>query len=220
MILVGIRGAYVRSNGSFSTGKVSLIPRPDFIEDAPALDTIVGKGITATLDPTGLFSFSVAATDDPDLVPFGWTYQVIESIDGLLREYDISVPAAAAGTGIDLSTVAPISASSGSPTAFLTQAAYAAGTAQLYAVLAALLDALIVGTITRDANEAAISAGVVWPDGTVGTYTALVVSSAFPGAVDSYRVTYGSPVTRTYTQPTVTRDASGAVTIRPAIVVT
>lgn len=78
-------------------------------------------------------------------------------------------------------------------------------------------DLLIAGAITRDANDAAISAPVVWPNGTVGTYTATTVSTAFPGAVDSYTITYGSPVTRTYTQAAVTRNASGAVTNRPAI---
>lgn len=85
--------------------------------------------------------------------------------------------------------------------------------------LARTPDVLIAGTITRDANGAATSAPVVWPDGTPGTYTALVVSTAHPGAVDSYSVTYGSPVSKTFTQPTVTRNAAGAVTACPAIVV-
>lgn len=86
-------------------------------------------------------------------------------------------------------------------------------------ILARTPDLLIVGAVTRDANETAISAPVVWPDGTPGTYTALTVSTAFPGSVDSYSITYGNPVTRTYTQPTVTRDASGATTNVPAITV-
>ncbi len=81
-------------------------------------------------------------------------------------------------------------------------------------------DMIISGTITRDANDAATSAPVVWPDGTAGVYTALVLSSAFLGAVDSYSITYvGTDSTRTYTQPTVTRNANGAVTARPAITV-
>ena len=80
-------------------------------------------------------------------------------------------------------------------------------------------DLLIAGAITRDANDAATSAPVVWPDGTPGTYTATTVSTAFPGAVDAYTITYGSPVTLTYTQPAVTRNSNGAVTIRPAITV-
>jgi hypothetical protein len=85
---------------------------------------------------------------------------------------------------------------------------------------AADLDALMVGgAITRNSSGAATGAPVIWPDGTPGSYTALVLSVDFPGAVDSYEVTYGSPVAKTVTQPTVTRDASGAITTRPALTV-
>lgn len=97
--------------------------------------------------------------------------------------------------------------------------AFGVAPANFRASLARTPDALITGTVTRDSNGAATSAPVAWPDGTPGTYTALVVSSAFPGAVDSYSITYGSPVTATYTQPTVTRDATGAATNVPAITV-
>jgi hypothetical protein len=81
-------------------------------------------------------------------------------------------------------------------------------------------DLIITGTITRDANGAATSAPVTWPDGTPGTYTADTVSTAFPGAVDAYHITYGSPPSNTYTQPAITRDpATGAATNVPAITV-
>ena len=78
-------------------------------------------------------------------------------------------------------------------------------------------DGIISGSITRDANDAVTSADVVWPDGTSGTFTATAVSVMFPGAVDAYAVTYGG--IRTYTQPLLTRNATGAVTNRPAMVV-
>ncbi|MCE3275795.1 MAG: hypothetical protein K0R13_1650 [Propionibacteriaceae bacterium] len=45
-------------------------------------------------------------------------------------------------------------------------------------------------SVTRGSNGAATSATVVWPDGTGGTYTATTVSTAFPGAVDAFTVTY------------------------------
>jgi len=81
-------------------------------------------------------------------------------------------------------------------------------------------DLLIAGTVTRDANGAATSAPVLWPNGQPGTYTADTVSTAFPGAVDAYHITYGSPVAKTFTQPLITRDAStGAATNVPAITV-
>lgn len=82
------------------------------------------------------------------------------------------------------------------------------------------LDALIVGAVTRDSNAAATSASVVWPDGSTGTYTATTVSTAFPGAVDAYTVTWVGSSTKTVTQPAVTRDSTtGAVTTRPAMTV-
>lgn len=83
------------------------------------------------------------------------------------------------------------------------------------------LDALIVGAVTRDSNGAATSASVIWPDGSAGTYTATTASSAFPGAVDAYTVTWVGSSTKTVTQSAVTRDATtGAVTTRPAMTVT
>ncbi|MCQ4119901.1 hypothetical protein [Rhodococcus tibetensis] len=94
-----------------------------------------------------------------------------------------------------------------------------ADTSAQFSQLARNPDLLIAGTITRNSNEAAISAPVVWPDGTPGTYTATTLSASFPGAVDAYTITYGSPVTKTYAQPAVTRNAAGAATAVPAIVV-
>lgn len=101
-----------------------------------------------------------------------------------------------------------------------TDPAYTAGGAtdvELGAVIAAIAaspDQIIVGAITRDDDGAALSAGVVWPDGDIGTYTATTVSTDFPGSVDAYTVTKGST---TFTQPAVTRDSEGAVVVRPAI---
>lgn len=85
------------------------------------------------------------------------------------------------------------------------------------AELAAMPELLIVGAITRDGNGAALSAAVVWPNGDPGTYTATDLSTSHAGAVDGYTITKGDPVAVTYTQPPVTRDATGAVSLRPAI---
>ena len=78
-------------------------------------------------------------------------------------------------------------------------------------------DIIIAGAVTRDANEVVTSAAVIWPDGTPGTYTTDSIDASY--AVNSYHITYGSPATKTYTQPTITRDASGAATNVPQIAV-
>lgn len=76
-------------------------------------------------------------------------------------------------------------------------------------------DLLITGNVTR-VDGKVTTAAVVWPDGSPGTFTPTYEAS---GAVESYTITYGSPVTKTFTQPTITRDASGAATTIPQIVV-
>lgn len=73
---------------------------------------------------------------------------------------------------------------------------------------------------TRDANEAIVTASIVWPDGGTGTFTTDVASTSFPGAIDAWHATYvNGNVTHTVTQPAVTRDANGAVTAQPAITI-
>lgn len=101
----------------------------------------------------------------------------------------------------------------------LDKADAAAATYAQFKELARTPELLIAGAITRDANGAATTAPVVWPDGTVGTYTADTLSATFLGAVDAYHISYGSPVTKTYTQPAITRDANGIITNLPAITV-
>jgi hypothetical protein len=78
-------------------------------------------------------------------------------------------------------------------------------------------DTLIAGAVTVDSNNLVTSAAVQWPDGTPGTLT--ITSRDGNGAVLGYNITYGSPVTKTFTQPTITRNAAGAATNVPQIVV-
>ena len=78
---------------------------------------------------------------------------------------------------------------------------------------------LFAGAVTRDANGAPTSAVIEWPDGVTGNYSG-TASVSFPGAVSAYTVTRAGSPTVTFTQPTVTRDATtGLVTNRPPITV-
>lgn len=92
------------------------------------------------------------------------------------------------------------------------------GRFQGYAQAAKNPEALVTGVITVDGNDLLTSAVVAWPDGSPGTLT--ITSRDANSAVLAYNITYGSPVTKTYTQPTITRNANGAATNVPAIVVT
>jgi hypothetical protein len=78
-------------------------------------------------------------------------------------------------------------------------------------------DLLIAGAVTLNGSDEVTSAAVLWPDGTPGTLT--ITARHATGAVNAYNITYGSPVTKTFTQPTITRNANGAATNVPQIVV-
>ncbi|WP_431800297.1 hypothetical protein [Microbacterium kunmingense] len=79
-------------------------------------------------------------------------------------------------------------------------------------------DTLVSGALTYSGGLLQ-SAAVVWPDGATGTFT---ITSRQPStdAVTGYTITRVTDSgTKTYTQPTITRDSSGAATNVPQIVV-
>jgi hypothetical protein len=123
-------------------------------------------------------------------------------------------------TSVDLAAVpaGPASPVTTAPAAVVSSVNGATGAVTVegidYALLARDPWGLIDGAVTLTSG-APTSAAVAWPDGTAGVYTG-TPSGTFPGSIDSYTITYG---TITYTQPAVTRDASGNVTNQPAIVV-
>ncbi|MBN3499306.1 hypothetical protein [Arthrobacter pascens] len=75
-------------------------------------------------------------------------------------------------------------------------------------------DLLIVGEIIRNEQNVITSATVIWPDGTTGYFTTDVIDAS--GAINAYHISYGS---RTFTQPPIKRNASGAAVAVPQIVV-
>ena len=119
-------------------------------------------------------------------------------------------------TSLDLSLIpsGPAALPTSAPIATVTSINGQTGAVDTYLQLARDPWALFTGTITYT-NGAPTSAAVTWPDATTGVYTG-TPSSAFPGSIDAYTITKG---TTTYTQPAVTRDANGNITLQPAIVV-
>lgn len=118
------------------------------------------------------------------------------------------------------SGVAPLDAGSKVPETHiptrLSDASLNATYAQ-YIQLAKNPDTIITGAVTVDGSNNVTSAAVLWPDGTPGTMT--ITARHTSGAVTDYNITYGSPVTKTYTQPTITRNTAGMATNVPQIVV-
>lgn len=72
----------------------------------------------------------------------------------------------------------------------------------------------------RDANGALIRADIQWPDKVLGEFITDTFSTDFPGAVDAWHATYLSTPPLTITQSAYTRNAMGAVTIQPPLIIT
>lgn len=78
--------------------------------------------------------------------------------------------------------------------------------------------AYVTTSVTRDADTGAVtSANVRWPDGGTGVLTVISRDSVY-GFIDSYTISY-IPTNKLVTQPAVTRDINGNVTVQPALTV-
>lgn len=103
---VTVTGHYQRGDGNPATGFVSFLPAVPVLDPAgPAI--LPAVPVTVPLGPDGAFSTALAATDDTGTSPSGWTYTVVETLDGAVRRsYAIEVPKASAPT-VDLSALTP-----------------------------------------------------------------------------------------------------------------
>lgn len=113
-----VTGRYVDLLGVPASGSVTFSATPLRIT-SPATETIVLPApVTVPLDPGGEIDVTLPATDDPDITPQGFTYQVTErlatSVPGgqmvTQRPYSIEAPV---GGDIDLSTVLHINPGTG-----------------------------------------------------------------------------------------------------------
>lgn len=104
---VEVRGKFVGTDGTPVTGRVVFTPKAKRLVDTIALTTIIGRSIAATLDSGGGFAIEIPATDDPDLTPTDFTYEVREDFTGG-STYQIEVPLAYSSIGIELAVVAPV----------------------------------------------------------------------------------------------------------------
>lgn len=101
---ITVTGQYLDGTGAAVRGSVT------FTLDTPLLDAgdaviIAPTDYTVPLDATGSFSVSLPATNDPDLDPSGFTWEVRENFDGG-RTYSIELPENLA-PAVDLSILAP-----------------------------------------------------------------------------------------------------------------
>lgn len=188
-------------NGSFS-------PARGFLTFTPTARRTITDALSKVVLPSPVKVALSETSTDVTLAPTdaGWAWRVDEYVSPPWQTFYVSVPDVAELDYADLTRLDPSTLEPGpalNPAWVLSQ----------NMALAATPEVLMVGTITRDTDGAPLSADVAWPDGVTGTFAG-APSATFPGVVDSYTLTHGAD---TYTQPLVTRNASGEITAKPAI---
>ncbi|MFE9865860.1 glycosyl hydrolase family 28-related protein [Streptomyces sp. NPDC005506] len=107
---VTVFGRYIDFTGSPMQGTVTFTPSQKYVTDPSADVLIFSAPLVANLDDTGAFSIEIPATDDPDVIPDGFTWAVTEAFNRKAGRtpFSISVPMDTPDPGIDLVTVAPV----------------------------------------------------------------------------------------------------------------
>jgi len=89
-----------------ATGYVTFTPTTR-LQDGGSSEILPVAPVRAVLDSGGHISVTLMATDDPDLAPTGWGYEITTNVGGTSDSYFAVFPAAI--PTVDLSTVAPAS---------------------------------------------------------------------------------------------------------------
>jgi hypothetical protein len=106
-----VTGTFIVTDGTPARGSVRFTAEAAYALDAAANVILVSLSRTVRLDEDGSFTVTLAATDDPDLVPADFTYRVRPMIDGLpMPAFSVSVPS---GSAQDLADIAPVPGTGG-----------------------------------------------------------------------------------------------------------
>lgn len=117
---VTVTGKYLDVLGNPIAGQVKFTPRA-ILSNAAEDTIIINSTVTATLNSLGEFSVVLVATDDPDALPTGFTYQIEEAFFGG-RTFDITLPSSP--STIDLADKLAATPSDGIGSLFVTVAEY------------------------------------------------------------------------------------------------
>jgi hypothetical protein len=180
-----VLGTFLTPEGDPSTGTITFTPS-SWLTNSGANVAIPNSPTTKTLGTAGNFSVLLPITDDPDLSPDNWVYNVSEVVDGVSQNYNILLPGTVAVGG----------------TVFLADLVPAAPAGPEYYSLAS---SLTIGTVTTVATGGSATASITGlapsqvlnlgiPTGATGT-----VASAGSGSVGTAAVApTGDPDTGIY----------------------
>jgi Pectate lyase superfamily protein len=105
---VTLTGTYLDGSGNPLFGTVTFAPSVPLTDTADS-EIVLQAPVTVAVNSAGQFSAALCATDDSDLAPAGWTWQITENIAGLTPSTWSFFLAYADGSTQDLSALAPVS---------------------------------------------------------------------------------------------------------------
>lgn len=156
---ITVTGQYVDATGAAIRGSVTFTLDQSLLV-AGASAFIAATDYTVPLDANGSFSVDLPATNDPDVAPSGFTWEVRENFDGG-RTYDISLPTNLA-PAVDLSTLAPALPSPITTYSYVLLSAVGAPTGVASLNANGVVPASQIGEITAaDIDSGAAAAGTV-----------------------------------------------------------
>jgi hypothetical protein len=106
---------YLRGDGSPAAGQLTWTP--DFAtknEHLASGTTFVATPLVFTLDTAGGFAATLLSTADTDLETTGWTWHVVEEVDGQVLDYHAHLDHTALPDPADLRALAQVAKSEGS----------------------------------------------------------------------------------------------------------
>jgi hypothetical protein len=104
---VTLTGTYLDGSGQPLFGTVTFAPSVP-LTDITDSEIVLQSPVTVAVNSAGQFSVALYGTDDADLAPSGWTWQVTESIAGLTPSTWSFFLAYADGTTQDISALTPV----------------------------------------------------------------------------------------------------------------
>jgi hypothetical protein len=105
--VVLLTGTYLDGSGTPACGTVTFVPSVPLTDPAD-FEIVLQVPVTVMVNSAGQFSVSLYATDNADLQPAGWTWQVTENFAGLLTAtWSFFLPRAD-GSVQDISSLAPV----------------------------------------------------------------------------------------------------------------
>ena len=116
---VTVTGTYVDLQGNAISGSVTFTPQT-IIKDTDQNQIIINNVISVTLDANGSFSVVLPVTDDSDVVPQPFSYEVEEVFSGG-RSFVITLPGG--GAAVDIADLSP-AVSAAEAAAYVTSSQY------------------------------------------------------------------------------------------------